>query len=131
MYGRKDGTISYMGANIYPQDVEQGIYTSKYADKIENFILSLDESKQLDSISTINIELKEGIKLQETAKYSSDIAHSVATYMAQVNRDFVESLREDQSAGNIKLNFFEYNTDMFANKNPKQIKNKYILPKKS
>jgi phenylacetate-CoA ligase len=26
IYGRKDGTISYMGANIYPQDVEQGIY---------------------------------------------------------------------------------------------------------
>jgi phenylacetate-CoA ligase len=130
MYGRKDGTISYMGANIYPQDVEQGIYTSKYADKIENFILSLDETTQLESISTINIELKENITIEEAETYRADIVSSVATYMSQVNRDFAESLREDPTAGDIKLNFFVFNTDIFSNKNPKQIKNKYIIPKK-
>ena len=26
LYGRRDGTISYMGANIYPIDVEYGLY---------------------------------------------------------------------------------------------------------
>ena len=26
LFGRKDSTISYMGANIYPQDVEYGLY---------------------------------------------------------------------------------------------------------
>jgi phenylacetate-CoA ligase len=131
MYGRKDGTISYMGANIYPQDVEQGIYTSKYADKIENFILSLDENNKLESVSTINIELKDGINATQGEEYRENISTSIAHYMAQINRDFAESIKEDPTAADIKLTFFEFASGPFDNKNSKQIKNKYVLPKSS
>jgi phenylacetate-CoA ligase len=145
IFGRKDGTISYMGANIYPQDVEQGIYQSQYADKIENFILSLEQNKNLESKTTINIELKEGVLIQryptvfanipEADKQQSnfilemekDIADNVRSFMAQVNKDFRESLKEDPEAGKIDIRFYEYDSGIFANKNSKQIKNKYIL----
>jgi phenylacetate-CoA ligase len=145
IFGRKDGTISYMGANIYPQDVEQGIYQSQYADKIENFILSLEQNKNLESKTTINIELKEGVLIQryptvfanipEADKQQSsfilemekDIADNVRSFMAQVNKDFRESLKEEPEAGKIDIRFYEYDSGIFANKNSKQIKNKYIL----
>ena len=145
IFGRKDGTISYMGANIYPQDVEQGIYQSQFADKIENFILSLEQNDKLESKTTINIELKEGILVQRypnvfanlpesqnqtsslIIEMESDIANNVRNFMAQVNKDFRESLREDPAAGQIDIRFYEYNSGIFANKNAKQIKNKYIL----
>jgi phenylacetate-CoA ligase len=145
IFGRKDGTISYMGANIYPQDVEQGIYQSKFADRIENFILSLEQNKKLESKTTINIELKEGILIQRypfvfatipepdqqksglIIEMETDIADNVRNFMALINKDFSESLREDPTAGQIDIRFYEYNSGIFANKNSKQIKNKYIL----
>jgi phenylacetate-CoA ligase len=145
IFGRKDGTISYMGANIYPQDVEQGIYQSQYADQIENFILSLEQNSKLESKTTINIELKEGILVQRypsvfatipepdqqksglIIEMEADIADNVRSFMAQVNKDFRESLREDPTAGQIDIRFYEYNSGIFANKNTKQIKNKYLL----
>jgi phenylacetate-CoA ligase len=126
MYGRKDGTISYMGANIYPQDVEQGIYTSEYADKIANFKISLNEQKDLSLEPTINIELKEGIELITAEKYREDIATKVREYMMQVNRDFEESVKEDANTGNIQIEFFLPNQGPFANRDSKMIKNKYI-----
>jgi phenylacetate-CoA ligase len=145
IFGRKDGTISYMGANIYPQDVEQGIYQSKFADKIENFILSLEQNKNLESKTTINIELKEGILIQRyptvfaniaesdqqqsslIVEMENDITNNVRSFMAQVNKDFRESLREDPTAGQIDIKFYEYNSGVFGNKNTKQIKNKYLV----
>ena len=44
LFGRKDSTISYMGANIYPLDVENGLYLDNpYASAIESFKLGLVE----------------------------------------------------------------------------------------
>ena len=49
VFGRKDRTISYMGANLYPQDVEYGLYTSNpMAAEIERFSLSLAELSGLE-----------------------------------------------------------------------------------
>ncbi len=31
LFGRRDSTVSYMGANIYPQDVEYGLYARQSA----------------------------------------------------------------------------------------------------
>jgi phenylacetate-CoA ligase len=127
IFGRKDGTISYMGANIYPQDVEQGIYKSKFADRIENFILSLDQNSKLESQTTINIELKESESIMNSKEYELDIADNVRNYMSKINKDFRESLKEDPTAGDIKIKFWEFNTGIFGNKDSKKIKNKYLI----
>lgn len=125
LYGRKDGTISYMGANIYPQDVEQGLYNSKYANLIENFILSLDENSSLESQFAINIELKPDVIPPKD--FTQNLAQSVRDYMATVNRDFKESLEEDEAAGQVNIKVFEAGTGIFVKKEDKKIKNKYIL----
>ena len=44
VYGRKDSTISVMGANIYPEDVENVVYSDEFlAKEVNSFVLSLEE----------------------------------------------------------------------------------------
>ena len=49
LFGRRDSTISYMGANIYPQDVEYGLYTDNpLAHLLQSFCLELEEHDDLE-----------------------------------------------------------------------------------
>src|SRR6266566_8301067 len=60
LYGRRDSTISYMGANIYPIDVEYGLYRDEaLAAAIESFCLQLQESADLESRAVVNVQLRE------------------------------------------------------------------------
>ena len=44
LFGRRDSTVSYLGANLYPQDVEYGLYTGNpHAAEISRFCLTLVE----------------------------------------------------------------------------------------
>jgi len=44
LYGRRDSTISYMGANIYPEDVEQALFGNElYGGHVGAFCLELRE----------------------------------------------------------------------------------------
>ena len=66
LFGRKDTTISYMGANIYPQDVEYGLYkVEAYAQSIESFCLSLGETADLNSFPKVNIQLQPYCQLSQ------------------------------------------------------------------
>ena len=61
LYGRKDSTISYMGANIYPQDVENGLYQDNpLAHQIESFCLTLEEHADLESRPVVHVQLRAG-----------------------------------------------------------------------
>ena len=65
LFGRKDTTISYMGANLYPQDVEYGLYQGNpHAADIAGFCLSLEELADLEVRPVVNIELREGCRAQ-------------------------------------------------------------------
>ena len=49
VYGRRDYTVSVMGANIYPEDIEQCLYADASLSKItHSFCLALDESARAD-----------------------------------------------------------------------------------
>ena len=67
LYGRRDGTISYMGANIYPIDVEYGLYRDEeLAAAIESFCLELDESPALESRPVVHVQLRKGARMDTT-----------------------------------------------------------------
>ena len=47
IYGRKDSTISIMGANIYPEDVENVVYSDfSLGGCINSFMISLEEDSR-------------------------------------------------------------------------------------
>jgi phenylacetate-CoA ligase len=58
VYGRRDHTVSVMGANIYPEDIEQCLYADAALSKItHSFCLALDESGGADVHPKLIFEL--------------------------------------------------------------------------
>jgi phenylacetate-CoA ligase len=106
LFGRTDSTVSYMGANLYPQDVEYGLYQGNpHAAWIARFWLSLEEQPDLECRPTVNIELRDGHDLGPAQR--EDLARlcrqGLADHLAGVSRDFAEALREDPAAGDIRI----------------------------
>ena len=127
LYGRKDSTISYMGANIYPLDVENGLYADEtWAPHIEAFRTELVETNDLESRPVIHVELREGAQVDAEAM-AGDLAAGVVKHLATVSRDFRESLEEDASAGEIRVRVHAHRTGPFEGDDTNRIKNVYLM----
>ena len=128
LFGRKDSTISYMGANIYPQDIEYGLYKNfDVAGHIESFCLTLDEREDLESRPVIHIELRANVEFnqQEKADTINSVKKGILEHLSQVNRDFAQSLAEDKTTAEIQIKLYEYGTGVFSDKG-NRIKNVYL-----
>ena len=128
LYGRSDSTISYLGANIYPQDVENGLYQGNpHAHRIESFCLTLEENRDLESRPAVHVQLRAGVRLTEADRRElSDVCRrGVVCYLAEVSRDFAESLVEDPAAADLCVRVHEHGTGPFAGGSGK-IKNVYL-----
>ncbi|WP_433393130.1 phenylacetate--CoA ligase family protein [Micromonospora sp. KLBMP9576] len=129
LYGRRDSTISYMGANIYPQDVEYGLYhRNPYAHLLQSFCLELDERSDLECRPAVNLQLREGTTLDEDqrAVLADACRAGVLRHLVAVSRDVAESLAEDPSAADLRVTVHDYGTGPFAGTNTK-IKNVYLV----
>ncbi|UWP87035.1 phenylacetate--CoA ligase family protein [Dactylosporangium fulvum] len=129
LFGRKDSTISYMGANIYPQDVEYGIYTGNpLAHLVQSFCLELAEQADLESRPVINLQLRERLTLSagERQALADTCRDGVLRHLTQVSRDFAESLAEDPSAADLRVRVHDYGTGPFTGTDSK-IKNVYLV----
>jgi phenylacetate-CoA ligase len=126
VFGRKDSTISYMGANLYPQDVEYGLYASPMAAEIERFSLSLAELPGLESRPVVNIELRPGADLgaDGAARLAATCRDGVLAHLTRVSRDFAESLSEDPTAADLQVRVFSHGEGPFPA--PGTIKNAYL-----
>jgi phenylacetate-CoA ligase len=130
VYGRKDGTISYMGANIYPQDVEYGLYKDDVWSKhIHHFMLQLKENEKAESRPAIYVELRSDSNLSEADKKNmvSSLQKEILQHLLQINRDFAASTKEDVSTSDIIIVLEDFGKGVFGNKNIKKIKNTYIV----
>ncbi|GAA2460237.1 phenylacetate--CoA ligase family protein [Actinomadura vinacea] len=128
LFGRADSTISYMGANLYPQDVEYGLYEGNpHAADIARFCMSLEELPDLESRPVVNIELREGVELDEeaTAVLVETCRKGVLDHLATVSRDFAASLKEDPAAGDLRVRVFAENEGPFAGVS--KLKNTYLV----
>jgi len=119
LFGRSDSTISYMGANIYPTDVEYGLYRDEeLAAKIESFRLELDERP------AVHVELRKGASVAPDA--AATLSASLVEHLRSVSRDFDESVREHPSAGELRVVLHEHRTGPFAGERS-SIKNVYVV----
>ena len=126
LYGRRDSTISYMGANIYPTDVEYGLYRdATFAAAIESFCLELEESPELEARPVVHVQVREGAQVEREAMTEA-LRSNLVDYLAAASRDFAESLREDPSSAEIRLVLHEHGTGPFAGM-PAKIKNTYVV----
>ncbi|WP_153452276.1 phenylacetate--CoA ligase family protein [Streptomyces smaragdinus] len=123
LYGRADSTVSYMGANIYPQDVEYGLYTGNpHAEHIESFRLALADG--LDARPVVHVQLRDGADV-DTAALAEVCRTGVLTHLASASRDFAQSLTEDDSAAELTVRVHPYRTGPFTGHTA--IKNIYLM----
>jgi phenylacetate-CoA ligase len=130
LYGRRDSTISYMGANIYPIDVEYGLYRNeRSAALIEGFRLELQEDRALESRPVVHVNLRATASLDPTERERmvAQLGSDLVDHLRSASRDFAESLREDPSAGEVRVVLHDHGTGPFARETGK-IKNVYLVP---
>ncbi|MEU9114936.1 phenylacetate--CoA ligase family protein [Streptomyces sp. NPDC048483] len=128
LYGRADSTISYMGANIYPQDVEYGLYAGNpLAELIEGFCLALGAGDDLEARPVVHVQLRRGATLSaaEADRLAKSCQYGVLRHLAATSRDFAQSVEEDPSAREIAIELHAYGTGPFAGAS--SIKNRYLI----
>lgn len=126
LFGRSDSTVSYMGANIYPEDVERAIFQS--AEDHERFgafcmeMVASDNSHE--ERPCVHLELLK--PLDETAAREA-LRTQLVEHLQKVNRDFATALSEDSTAADIQVRFHPPNEGPFA-ANSSRIKRVFAVP---
>jgi phenylacetate-CoA ligase len=93
VFGRKDFTISVMGCNIYPQDIEAAIYSApSIALHVRSFLLSVREDTPGETRPLVSIQLEQGA--ETSAELEDRLAAALWSWLLEKNRDFQEAVRE-------------------------------------
>lgn len=91
IYGRRDFTISVMGANIYPEDLEQCVYADPELARItRSFCQSLSESPGAEVRPCFHFEI-DAEPSEDLCKHYSD---SIVKHLVEINADFREAWHE-------------------------------------
>jgi phenylacetate-CoA ligase len=91
VYGRRDYTVSVMGANIYPEDIEQCLYADASLAKItHSFCLALAEGAG----AAVNPKFIFEVDVEPTAELTATYRDSILRRLIALNADFREAWRE-------------------------------------
>ena len=91
IYGRRDFTISIMGANIYPEDIEQCVYAdAKMAKIVRSFCQAVLESGNAQVRPAFYFEITEP-PTEELRKY---FAEKILEKLLEINADFKAAWHE-------------------------------------
>ncbi|GIJ76510.1 phenylacetate-CoA ligase [Micromonospora phaseoli] len=126
LFGRSDATVSYLGANIYPPDVEYGLYAGNpHAAEINRFCLALVEDAALETRPVIHLELRRPLAGPQREALAAACRGGVLRHLTSVSRDFAQSLVEDPTAGDLRVELHEPGSGPFAGE--QKIKNTYLV----
>lgn len=92
VFGRKDSTVSVMGANIYPADVEAGIYADPaLAEQVLSYRLAVREARPGETRPLISIQLARGAP---STSLADALTSAIEGQLAAQNADYQEAMRE-------------------------------------
>ena len=95
VFGRKDGTVSVMGANIYPEDIEAAIYTdASVAGRILSWQLSVDEQRPGETRPRVAIQLVRDDADALDEGFRTQVAGLLTDHLRRTNRDYREAFGE-------------------------------------
>ena len=119
VFGRADFTVSYYGANIYPENVTVGLEQPEFTSWISGkFVLETRETDNSDKYLHIAVELLPAT--QATIKLSEKIAESVKTQLLRLNSEFANYTPAERQLPQITLYSFA-DSDYF----PVGVKHRY------
>lgn len=126
VHGRSDTTISYMGANIYPEDIEQALFVdSGLGDLLGAFCLELHDTGDGTVRPSVHVEVLAGGRDDDSVVRT--LRQAVVARLQRNSRDFRDALRENATAGDVLIRLHEPNQGPFA-VNSTRIKRRYIVP---
>jgi phenylacetate-CoA ligase len=126
LFGRSDSTVSYMGANIYPEDIEQALYAeSEDARWLGAFCLELLDLGEGEQRVCIHVEVLDGVT--DDVAFADRLRERVLNRLLATNLDFRSSVDEDPSAREIIVRLHAEGQGPFAMNNGR-IKRRYIVP---
>lgn len=126
VYGRKDFTISIMGANIYPEDIEQCVYSNAKLAKItRSFCQAVEESDNAKVRPAFYFEITE-TPTEELEQYFAKI---ILEELINLNADFREAWHEYADTLKPKIYLFgvgegPFKADLAKIKQTRLVKNK-------
>jgi phenylacetate-CoA ligase len=124
IFGRSDGTLSFDGANVFPDQIEAAFLTDKELEKKTNrFKMERKHNKKHNVEFHIHVELKRRYK--QTSKLKNKCAKKILEHLLEVNPDFKESVTKNKTLKPI-VNLYHYDQKIFKRDDAK-IKNIYIL----
>jgi phenylacetate-CoA ligase len=92
VFGRKDGTVSVMGANIYPEDIEAAIYSEPdVAARVLSWQLSVDEPRPGETRPRVAIQL---VRDDPDDAFRDRLAAQLTDHLRRTNRDYREAFGE-------------------------------------
>ncbi|MGZ8144719.1 MAG: phenylacetate--CoA ligase family protein [Methylosarcina sp.] len=119
VFGRADFTVSYYGANIYPENVTVGLEQPEIqAWTTGKFVLETQEAENGDKYLHIVVELLPGIEPNETM--GSVIAASIRCQLVRLNSEFANYTPAERQLPRITLRPFS-DSDYF----PAGVKHRY------
>jgi len=119
VFGRADFTVSYYGANIYPENVTVGLEQSEITNWVSGkFVLETQENQNGDKFLHIAVELLP--EVEENAAMATAIAESVKAQLLRLNSEFANYTPTERQLPHITLCAFG-NPDYF----PVGVKHRY------
>jgi len=125
VHGRSDSTISYMGANIYPEDVEQALFADGgLADRLGAFCLELRDIGDGAVRPCVHVELTS--RREDDEAIAATIRRTVVDRLEANSRDFKAAVAENPSTADFIVELHEPGQGPFA-ENSRRIKRRYII----
>jgi phenylacetate-CoA ligase len=126
VFGRKDGTVSVMGANIYPEDIEAAIYTdASVAGRILSWQLSVEEQRPGETRPRVAIQLVRDDAHALDDAFSTEVAGLLTDHLRRTNRDYREAFGEYPSLMPVLVDVHRRGEGPFAGSEGR-IKFKYV-----
>ena len=125
VFGRKDSTISVMGANIYPEDIESAVYSAPdLAKRVLSYQLSVLEEQPGETRPAVAIQLLSG---EPDDGFRDEMAALLTDLLRAMNRDYGEASREYPALMPIVVTLHRRGEGPFAGTEGR-VKFRYIAP---
>ena len=102
VFGRSHFTVSYFGANIYPENVTVGLEQPTIREWVTGkFVMQVKETADRDRFLSVVVELAPGVEADQWKQEA--IAQSILTQLRRLNSEFAHYVPPDDQLPHITL----------------------------
>ncbi|MDY6898393.1 MAG: phenylacetate--CoA ligase family protein [Cyanobacteriota bacterium] len=102
VFGRSNFTISYFGANIYPENIKVGLEQPVISDWVTGkFVMQIQEDADKNNFLSVVVELAPKVEASEEKKQA--VANSILTQLKRLNSEFANYVPAEYQTPQVRL----------------------------